>query len=221
MTEYSAFDIIGPIMVGPSSSHTAGACRIANTAINISKEKFLKVEFYLHGSFAHTYKGHGTDRALVAGIMGIKPDDDRLIRAFEIARENNLNYEIKTVDLGDKYHPNTVKIIFHYANKREEIIGSSIGGGSIVIVSINDIEVEFRGKYPTLLLRYKEQKGIIAYVSSILSNNNYNIETMTTKKDTLNDIVTLSVELEEELEEDIKNQILNYEKFISSKYVGV
>lgn len=222
MAEFSAFDVIGPIMIGPSSSHTAGACKIANTALKIAGNNFQKVEFYLHGSFAYTYKGHGTDRALVAGVMGIKEDDERLIAAFEIAKEKNLLYEIKTVDLGEKYHPNTVKIVFYYENgKKEEIIGSSIGGGAISIVNINGIDVEFRGKYPTLLLQYKEQKGIVAYVSSLLSGNNYNIETIITKKDALSDIVTLTIELDKDLSDIIKNLMLNYDKFITAKYVGV
>lgn len=222
MAEYGAFDVLGPIMVGPSSSHTAGACRIANTSVKICGEDFVKVEFYLHGSFAYTYKGHGTDRALLAGIMGFATDDARLRNAFELAEEKGICYEIKTMDLGERYHPNSVKIVFHYADRESEyVIGSSIGGGAIVIVNINGIDIEFRGAYPTLLLQYSDQQGIISYVSTLLTGNRYNIETIITKKDTLTDIVTLTIEVDRELSELVKTAILHSEQFITAKYVGV
>lgn len=222
MAEYSAFEVLGPVMVGPSSSHTAGACRIANAARKICGEDFVKVEFYLHGSFAYTYKGHGTDRALVAGIMGYSTDDDRIRTSFEIAEEKGLNYEIKTIDLGENYHPNSVKIVFYYENgEREYVIGSSIGGGAMVIVNINGIDVEFRGMYPTLLLQYEDQRGIISYISTLLTGNRSNIESIITKKNSLTNVVTLTIEMDTELSEFVKNAILNSDQFITAKYVGV
>lgn len=222
MAEYNLYDVLGPIMVGPSSSHTAGACKIANAALKICGENFTKVEFLLHGSFAHTYKGHGTDKALVGGIMGFTPDDDNIQNAFEIAKEKGLNFEIKTTDLGEQYHPNTVKIIFHFENKASEfIIGSSIGGGAIAIVNINGIKIDFRGVFPTILLQYPEQKGIIAFVSSILTNNDYNIESINTKKDNIENMVTLTVEVEKALAKEIQEKILKNDKFIFAKYVEV
>lgn len=222
MTEYSAFEVLGPIMVGPSSSHTAGACRIANVARKIAGEDFTSVEFLLHGSFACTYKGHGTDRALVGGILGYQPDDDRIKTAFQQAEKAGVKFEIKMEDLGEKYHPNSVKIIFHFENKPDEyIIGSSIGGGAIVIVNINGIEIEFRGVFPTILLQYQEQQGVIAFVSSILLGNHYNIESITTQKDSLTQIVTLTVEIDRALLEKAKRTILDAERFLTAKYVEV
>lgn len=221
MAEYSAFDVLGPIMVGPSSSHTAGACRIGKTALKICPKGWKSVEFLLHGSFAHTYKGHGTDRALVGGIMGYETDDARIRNSFEIAKEAGIDYKFKTVDLGEKYHPNTVKIVFHYDDHDEYVIGSSIGGGAIVIVDINGIEVHFRGEYPTILLKYPEQQGVVANVSKFLSDAKYNIESINTQKDRLKNIVTLTVEIDKPLTEELKKEILGQKRFIESKYVEV
>ena len=221
MANYSAFDILGPIMIGPSSSHTAGACRIGKTALNICPKGWKSVEFILHGSFAHTYKGHGTDVALVGGILGYETYDERLRHSFDDAKERGVDFTFKTADLGEKYHPNTVKIIFHYDDHGEYIIGSSIGGGAIVIVDINGIEVEFRGEFPTILLKYNEQKGVVANVSKFLADANYNIESINTNKDRITNLVTLTVEIDRPLEEKIKDEILNQDRFLESTYVEV
>lgn len=222
MTDYSAFEVMGPIMVGPSSSHTAGACKIANVAVDIVSEGFNKVEFQLHGSFAHTYKGHGTDRALVGGILGFEPDDNRIKTSFEIAEESGLNYIFTTINLGENYHPNSVKIIFSYPDRDEEyVIGSSIGGGAMKIVNINGIAIEFRGEYSTILLEYPEQRGVISYVSSLLTGNDYNIESLNTKKNKLTNVVTLTVEIDKPLTDSLKSAILGAERFITAKYVEV
>lgn len=132
MREYSVFDILGPIMIGPSSSHTAGAARLGKEARAIVGEDFLSVKFYLHGSFAETYKGHGTDRALVAGVLGMEPDDDRLKDALNIAKSKGIDIEFIPEDLGEDKHPNTVKMVFTKEDgTKQEIIGSSIGGGNV------------------------------------------------------------------------------------------
>ena len=220
--ELSAYEILGPIMVGPSSSHTAGACRIAKLAKNIVKDDFTSVEFQLHGSFAYTYKGHGTDRALLGGILGLKPDDANIQNAFELADSKGIKYQFSKIDLGDEYHPNSVKIVFYYADgSHEYVTGSSIGGGTMVIVNINGMDVEFRGIYPTLLLQYQEQKGIIAYVAGILSGNGYSIESINTVKDPLTDVVTLTIEVEKPISEYVKVAIMGAQMFLSAKYVEV
>ncbi len=132
MREYSVFDILGPIMIGPSSSHTAGAARLGKEAREIVGEDFKAVKFYLHGSFAQTYKGHGTDRALVAGILGMEPDDDHLKDALNIAKEKGIDVEFIPADLGTDKHPNTVKMVFIMKDGTEkEVMGSSIGGGNV------------------------------------------------------------------------------------------
>ncbi|MBP2025801.1 L-serine ammonia-lyase, iron-sulfur-dependent subunit beta [Peptoniphilus stercorisuis] len=222
MAEYSAFDVLGPIMIGPSSSHTAGACRIARTALKICGNDFKSVDFLLHGSFALTYKGHGTDKALIGGILNFDTDDERIRDSFNIAKEKGIEYSFKTTDLGEKYHPNTVKIVFHYENKPDEyVIGTSIGGGAITIVNIDGMEIDFRGEFPTILLQYDEQKGAVAYVSSLLAGNNYNIESINTKKDKLKNIVTLTVEIDRELSDNLKDAILKADRFNITKYMGV
>ncbi|WBW49882.1 L-serine ammonia-lyase, iron-sulfur-dependent subunit beta [Peptoniphilus equinus] len=222
MTEYSAFEVMGPIMVGPSSSHTAGACKIANVAADIVTEGYTAVDFQLHGSFAHTYKGHGTDRALVGGILGFEPDDDRIKRSFELADEAGLSYKFTQTNLGDKFHPNTVKLVFSYPNKDDEfIIGSSIGGGAMKIVDIGGIPIEFNGEYSTILLKYPEQKGVISFVSTQLSTHNYNIESLNTSKDKLTNVVTLTVELDQPLTDELQETILNDPRFSLAKYVEV
>lgn len=220
--ELSAFEILGPIMVGPSSSHTAGACRIAKVAKSIAKDNFTRVEFQLHGSFAYTYKGHGTDRALLSGILGFATDDSRIQDAFKLADEDGLHYEFTKIDLGDKFHPNTVKIIFYYGDgSKEYVIGSSIGGGTMVIVNINGMDVRFRGIHPTLLLQYQEQKGVVAYVAGILSGNGYNIESINTVKDPLSDIVTLTIEVGNSISDYVKGAIMGAQMFVTAKYVEI
>lgn len=176
MREYSCFDILGPIMIGPSSSHTAGAARLAKIAAIIAGEdKFKKVEFYLHGSFAKTYRGHGTDKALVAGVLGLNPWDERLKNSFDIAKENNMEFRFIETDLGDE-HPNTVKIIFTKDNGiNVEVMGSSVGGGNIKITEIDGQKIEFTGNYPTLIIKHKDVPGMISKVSTIIYEEEINI----------------------------------------------
>lgn len=222
MKEYSSFEILGPIMVGPSSSHTAGACKIARLAAKICPDNYESVEFYLHGSFAFTYKGHGTDRALLGGIMGFKTYDSSIRDAYEIADKKGINYSFIPMDLGEDYHPNTVKVKFNYKDRDSEyVIGSSIGGGNMKIVDINGIKVDYDGRFPTFLFQYDEQKGVIAEVSTILAGESYNIESINTTKDELTNIVTLTVELDEGANQKIIDKLLNNSRYITAKYVEV
>jgi L-serine dehydratase len=175
LKEFSAFDIIGPIMIGPSSSHTAGAARIGKVARTIAGGKIKKVDIYLHGSFSKTYKGHGTDRALLAGILGFEPWDERLRDSLKLAEEQDLEVNFIQADLGD-VHPNTVKFIMFLEDGHEvEVIGSSIGGGNISISEVDGEKVEFDGNYPTLLVKHKDLPGVISRVSGLISSANINI----------------------------------------------
>lgn len=178
MTNPGVFDILGPIMVGPSSSHTAGAARLGKVAKSIAHGKIKKVTFLLHGSFGKTYKGHGTDRALVAGILGMEPSDIRLRDSLEIAKKEGLEVIFKEYDLGDA-HPNTVKFLIETEDGKEsEIMGSSIGGGSIEITEVNGNKVEFSGDYPTLIISHMDIPGIVSKVTSILYYEGINIAFM-------------------------------------------
>lgn len=206
-------------MVGPSSSHTAGACRIANSARNLCPFKFTRAVFILHGSFLMTYKGHGTDRALLAGILGIKPDDSRIIQAFDLADKAGLDYRFEKGDLGH-VHPNSVKIILsNDQGDSFDLVGSSIGGGNIELIELDGNKISFRNQFPTFILQYQEQKGVIARVSRYISDAGYNIENIDTEK--RGKSVTLSVELTHPAGEDLKKQVLHSDLFNFAKYLDV
>ena len=178
MKSYSVFDILGPIMIGPSSSHTAGAARLAKVASSIAGRNIASVKFILHGSFGKTYRGHGTDKALVAGILGMDPWDDKLKDSIEIAEEKGLKVEFIEGDLGD-VHPNTVKfIITKEDNVTAEIVGSSVGGGNILVFEVDGQPVEFTGKYPTIIINHRDTPGMISKVSTLLYDADINIAIM-------------------------------------------
>lgn len=178
MNNVGVFDILGPIMIGPSSSHTAGAARLGKVARAVAGDEVIDVTFYLHGSFAKTYKGHGTDRALVAGILGMEPSDKRLRNSLEIAKEIGLKFKFVETDLGD-VHPNTVKFdMLTKSGERREVIGSSIGGGSIKITEVNGNRVEFTGEYPTLIMSQKDVPGVVSKVTNLLYSEGINIAFM-------------------------------------------
>lgn len=219
MNDYSAFDILGPIMIGPSSSHTAGAARLGKIARDIASKGFNKVKFYLHGSFAKTYKGHGTDKALVAGILGIEPEDERLKDSFDLAKEANIEIEFIEADLGYQ-HPNTVKIVFTYPEGEDfYVLGSSIGGGNVIVYDINGDLLEFTGSYPTMLIKYPDQKGIISKVSSIVSNGDINIATMKVTRE--NKVATMLCEFDVPLQEDMMDEIKNMKELTTARFINV
>lgn len=173
--ETGLFDVLGPIMVGPSSSHTAGAVRLGNIARKIARGNIKQAEFFLHGSFAKTHQGHGTDKALLAGALGMAPDDERIRESFAIADADGIHYEFYTADLGD-VHPNSVRIVLMGDNDETcEIIGSSVGGGKVTVNSLNGMHVEFSGQYPTVLTSHYDRPGVVANVSSVLSRHGINI----------------------------------------------
>ena len=164
------FDIIGPVMIGPSSSHTAGACRLGLLAAGILGERPRKAEILLHGSFAHTYKGHGTDRALIAGLMGWQPDDARIPNALRLAEEAGMEFSFTPGDLGSMAHPNSVLFRLTGAKGNAcEIIGASIGGGQIMVTNVDGYPVELRGVLPALFVPHRDEPGVIALVSTILA----------------------------------------------------
>ncbi|MFX0116879.1 MAG: L-serine ammonia-lyase, iron-sulfur-dependent subunit beta [Candidatus Hodarchaeota archaeon] len=175
----SVFDVIGPVMVGPSSSHTAGAVRIGMVVHQLLGEIPKEATILLHGSFADTYRGHGTDRAIVAGLLGFNTDDERITDAFDIAKQNAMKVEFKLVDLGDEYHANTAKIVAKGLNiPKIEIVGSSIGGGNILIVEINGFKTELTGDYDTIITLHQDRSGVVSKVTSVLSKHDINVAFM-------------------------------------------
>ena len=172
------FDIIGPVMVGPSSSHTAGAVRIGYIAGKLMGEPIAKAEILLYGSFLATGKGHGTRKALVAGLLGMKPDDMRIPNSFEIAKEHGIEVVFGESTLREA-HPNTAQILLtSVTGKKLEIVGESLGGSRINIAQIDGITTNFSGDYPTLVVHNMDQPGHVAEVTSMLAHKSVNIATM-------------------------------------------
>ena len=220
MKEYSVFDILGPVMIGPSSSHTAGAARLGKVARDIAGSKFNFVTFVLHGSFAKTYKGHGTDKALVAGILGMEPYDERLRDSLKIAEEMGIKVAFVETDLGD-YHENTVKIIFNKNDGSQvEVIGSSIGGGSIIITNIDGYNVKITGDYPTLIIRHNDRKGLISKVTTILAQNEINIAIMKVKRKKKGKEASMIIETDSEIPIELVEQLTNIEDILSVKAIN-
>lgn len=179
----SLFDIIGPIMVGPSSSHTAGAVRIGYVTRQLLGEEIADAQIDLYGSFLATGKGHGTDRALIAGLLGMKEDDYRIPQSFEIAREKGMTFRFGEAMLRE-VHPNSVQIkVIGTGGKERSIVASSIGGGSIRICKIDDIETNFTGEYPTLIARITDKPGMALKVVEKLNKLDINIANLKLYKD--------------------------------------
>lgn len=172
--EMSAFDIIGPIMIGPSSSHTAGAVFLGRIARAVLGQKPIKAEINLHGSFAKTAKGHGTDKALVAGLLNLSASDERIKSSFELASEEDFEYQFNTVDLGN-VHPNSVQFILWGADRETQVIGASLGGGAIEITNVQGRKVSFNGNYATLLIFGYDRLGTTNDVTGSFVDNDINI----------------------------------------------
>lgn len=171
-------DIVGPVMIGPSSSHTAGAVKIGNVSNKLMGEKIVKAKIFLHGSFLLTGKGHGTDKALVGGLIGLAVDDARIPDSFNLAKEYGMEFEITGADLGD-VHPNTAKLeLLGESGKMLEIMAASIGGGRIQVCELDQIAVNFSGDYPTLIVMNQDQPGHATEVTSMLGHKGVNIATM-------------------------------------------
>ena len=171
----NVFDILGPVMIGPSSSHTAGAARIGRITRKLLGSEPIRAEILLHGSFAKTYKGHGTDKALIAGIMGMETNDSRIRHAPEIAKERGLQVTITTGEI-DGAHPNTAQITLTDAEgKQVSLLGSSIGGGNILVTQVNGMAVHITGQQTTLIVLHQDVPGTIAAVTEVTADAGANI----------------------------------------------
>jgi L-serine dehydratase len=171
----SLLDIIGPVMVGPSSSHTAGACRLGLLARCLVGGTPEKARIELHGSFARTGEGHGTDKAIAGGLMGFRPDDERLRDALEIAEREGLDYVFEKTTLGDDAHPNTARITLERGERHAVMTGASLGAGRILVTEINGYNVEVTGGYHTIVLIAEDVKGSVAAIATILAEHEINI----------------------------------------------
>ncbi|HCR51096.1 MAG TPA: L-serine ammonia-lyase, iron-sulfur-dependent, subunit beta [Oscillibacter sp.] len=176
------FDMMGPVMVGPSSSHTAGAARIGNMGRTLLGEEVARADIGLYGSFAETGFGHGTDRALLAGLLGMKPDDLRIPNAYEEANRAGMAYSFRTVELRDA-HPNTALLeLTGKSGKKLTLQASSVGGGAIVVNKIDGIDVNFTGDFNTLIVRNQDESGSVAAITSILSQVHINVANMSVNR---------------------------------------
>ncbi|MDP2233167.1 MAG: L-serine ammonia-lyase, iron-sulfur-dependent subunit beta [Actinomycetota bacterium] len=174
----SLFDIVGPIMIGPSSSHTAGAVRLGLLARAVFGGCPAVAHIELHGSFASTGRGHGTDLALIAGLLGFAPHDARIREALTLAKESGLSVSFDEADLGE-VHPNTARFVLSDASGRTmRVMGSSLGGGDVVVSAIDDFGVEMTGDLPTLLVEHQDRPGEIAAVTAILAEESANVASM-------------------------------------------
>lgn len=171
----NVFDIVGPVMIGPSSSHTAGAVRIGRIARALLAAAPVDAHIGLHGSFAKTYKGHGTDKALIAGIMGMEPDDERIRLSPQLAQAAGLQVRIETIEL-ENAHPNTaVLTLTDAAGRTVSVQGASVGGGNILITAVGGMEVQLTGQYTSLIVLHRDAPGTIAAVTDVLAAHGVNI----------------------------------------------
>ncbi|MEG0013253.1 MAG: L-serine ammonia-lyase, iron-sulfur-dependent subunit beta [Cellulosilyticaceae bacterium] len=220
MKEISIFDVIGPNMIGPSSSHTAGALRIALMVKKIVNTRIKMAKFVLYGSFAKTYKGHGTDKALVAGILGMPTEDERIKDAFFYASKEGLTYSFDVNEESTEYHPNTVDVIVtDEYDDVTTITGSSIGGGNIKIIKINGMEVEFTGEYYTLLIKQKDTPGIAAHITKCLSEYDINIAFMRLYREDKGTVAYTIIETDEHINEGVIEKIKENKSIVDVKII--
>lgn len=192
----SVFDIIGPVMVGPSSSHTAGACRIGKIVRSIFGSQPDSVDIYLYESFAKTYRGHGTDIALVGGLLGMDPDNERLADSLKLAHEAGI--EVGFIPKNEKAdHPNSAKIVLKKGQQKLSVTGISIGGGNIQISELNGFKISLNMGTPTFIIVHQDLPGMIAKVTQVLSESNTNIGTMTVTRESKCENAIMIIEVDD------------------------
>lgn len=192
----SVFDMIGPVMIGPSSSHTAGVVRIARAAIRVLGDKPEKAVITFYNSFARTYEGHGSDKAIIAGLLDFKTDDERIRKSFDFAEEAGLEYTFKSVGNASTLHPNSIKLVLEKGGKKVEIIGESKGGGVINIAEVDGFNANFSANLHTLIIKADDKKGSIAYIANILTQDHCNIATMSVSRKGKNDLACQVIEMD-------------------------
>jgi L-serine dehydratase len=205
----SLLDIIGPVMVGPSSSHTAGACRLGLLARCLvgGTPEHARVE--LHGSFARTGEGHGTDKAIVGGLMGFRPDDERIREALNIAEHEGLDFRFEKTTLGEDadVHPNTVRITVERGDRKAVMVGSSLGAGRVLVTEIDGYPVEVTGSYNTIVLVAEDVPGSVARIATILAEDGINIATLRLTRKERGGDAFMVIEVDEPPDEKVRADI--------------
>ena len=196
----SVFEVIGPIMIGPSSSHTAAAVRIGLISRAILGESVKKAIIQLHGSYALTGKGHGTDKALIAGLLGLDAADERIKSALEIAKDVGMIFDFQKVDLGDDFPSNTVRLLIEGPTQVHfEITAVSVGGGNIGVIQINGLSVQISGEYHTLISIHNDRPGIVAKATAIIAQHKVNISNMCVSRQRRGGLAAMVVEMDQSL----------------------
>jgi L-serine dehydratase len=203
----SILDIIGPVMVGPSSSHTAGACRLGLLARGLVGGTPERARIELHGSFARTGEGHGTDKAIVGGLMGFRPDDDRLRTALEIAEREGLAYRFEKTTISEDAHPNTVRMTVERGDRHAEMVGSSLGAGRVLVSSIEGFPVEVSGSYHTIVLVAEDIPGSVARIATLLAEDGLNIANLRLTRKKRGGDAFMVIELDEYPDEKVRDHI--------------
>lgn len=202
----SAFDIIGPVMIGPSSSHTAGAARIGRVARTLFNRLPKKAVISLYGSFAKTYKGHGTDVAIVGGILDFDTFDERIPTSLQLAEEAGMEVVFQVEDTVTD-HPNTVRINLYDDKGDLEVVGISIGGGTIEITELNSFELKLSGEHPAILVVHNDQFGVISAVTQILANHKINIGHMEVSRKEKGKMALMVIEVDQKIDQQIMTEI--------------
>lgn len=208
MAFISLFEVIGPNMVGPSSSHTAGAASMALLARKLFPGEIKKVHFTLYGSFAKTYRGHGTDRALMGGMLGFETDDLRIRDSLELAKEAGIDYQFTISEENDGIHPNTADMSIQGTRGEKLFVrGESLGGGKVKIVNLNHISVDFTGEYSTLIVSQTDKPGVVAHITRVLSEAGVNIAFMRLFREEKGAAAYTVVESDEKIPEEVLEKI--------------
>jgi L-serine dehydratase len=192
----SVFDMIGPVMIGPSSSHTAGVVRIARAALKLLGGIPEEAEITFYNSFARTYEGHGSDRAIIAGLLDFKTDDVRIKDSLSLAEKQGLVYRFKSIGNASTLHPNTIRLNLRKGEKMIEVVGESRGGGMINIAEVDGFKADFSANLHTIIITASDTKGSIAFIANVLAHDDCNIATMSVSRKGRNDMACLVIEMD-------------------------
>ncbi len=199
-------DIIGPVMVGPSSSHTAGAAKLGRLARRVWNDEVSKVDIYLRGSFAATYWGHGTDKALVGGLLGFLPHDERIKDALNIARERGMEYRFFAENI-DGAHPNSVRFVLYGNGRTMEVVGASLGGGVVELQEIDGFRLSLKGDLAALVTFHVDRPGVLAAVTGLLAKHDVNIATMHLYRQGRGGKAAMVIEIDGDLKQEAKEEL--------------
>lgn len=192
----SVFDMIGPVMIGPSSSHTAGVVRIARIALRLLGGIPDSAEIIFFNSFARTYEGHGSDRAIIAGLLDFKTDDKRIKESLTLAKEQGLKYSFKSVGNASTMHPNTIRLTLRKGDREIEVLGESKGGGIVNIAEVNGFKADFSANLHTVVIFAGDVKGSIAFIADVLAHDDCNIATMSVSRKGKHDVACMVIEMD-------------------------